>query len=126
MPGSRSERTSNTRVTTLDRTPRRASIPETQRRRADYLSMGTTNPAPAFGLPGREIEIGRAADFILIDSRRPELSPSHSLTSDLVYRASGDIVVCDGRVIMRDREIACEEKILADARQAARALFARL
>ena len=95
---------------------------------AETLAMGTTNPAPAFGLPGPEIEVGRAADFILIDRERPELSPSHSLTSDLVYSASGDVVdsvVCDGRVIMRHREIAGEEQILADARQAARALFAR-
>jgi 5-methylthioadenosine/S-adenosylhomocysteine deaminase len=96
---------------------------------AQTLAMGTTNPARAFGLPGPEIEIGRAADFMLIDGQRPELSPSHSLTSDLVYSASGDVVdsvVCDGRVIMRHRETAGEQEILADARQAARALFARL
>jgi 5-methylthioadenosine/S-adenosylhomocysteine deaminase len=96
---------------------------------AETLAMGTTNPAPVFGLPGPEIEVGRAADFILIDGERPELSPSHSLTSDLVYSASGgvvDSVVCDGRVIMRHREIAGEEEILADARKAARSLFARL
>ena len=96
---------------------------------ADTLAMGTANPAPAFGLPGPEIEVGRAADFILIDGERPELAPSHSLTSDLVYSASGDVVdsvVCDGRVIMRHREVAGEEEILEDARQAARALFARL
>jgi 5-methylthioadenosine/S-adenosylhomocysteine deaminase len=96
---------------------------------AETLAMATTNPAPVFELPGPEIEVGRAADFILIDGERPELSPSHSLTSDLVYSASGNIVdsvVCDGRVIMRHREIAHEREILADARQAARALFARL
>jgi 5-methylthioadenosine/S-adenosylhomocysteine deaminase len=96
---------------------------------AETLAMGTTNPAPVFGLPGPEIEVGRAADFILIDGERPELSPSHSLTSDLVYSASGgvvDSVVCDGRVIMRHREVAGEEEILADARKAARSLFARL
>jgi 5-methylthioadenosine/S-adenosylhomocysteine deaminase len=96
---------------------------------AETLAMGTANPTPALGLPGPEIEAGRAADFILIDGERPELSPSHSLTSDLVYSASGDVVdsvVCDGRVIMRHREIPGEQEILADARRAARALFARL
>jgi 5-methylthioadenosine/S-adenosylhomocysteine deaminase len=95
----------------------------------ETLAMATTNPAPIFGLPGPEIEVGRAADFILIDGQRPELAPSHSLTSDLVYSASGsvvDSVVCDGRVIMRHREIAHEQEILAEARRAARALFARL
>jgi 5-methylthioadenosine/S-adenosylhomocysteine deaminase len=96
---------------------------------AQTLAMGTTNPARAFGLPGPEIEVGRAADFILIDGQQPELSPSHSLTSDLVYSASGEVVdsvICDGRVIMRHREIAGEQEILAEARKAARALFARL
>jgi 5-methylthioadenosine/S-adenosylhomocysteine deaminase len=96
---------------------------------AQTLAMATTNPAPVFGLPGPEIEVGRAADFILIDAERPELAPSHSLTSDLVYSASGNVVdsvVCDGRVIMRHREFAHEEEIIAGARQAARALFARL
>lgn len=96
---------------------------------AETLAMGTADPAPVFGLPGPAIEVGRTADFILIDGGRPELSPSHSLTSDLVYSASGDVVdsvVCDGRVIMRHREVAGEEEILAEARQAARALFARL
>jgi 5-methylthioadenosine/S-adenosylhomocysteine deaminase len=95
----------------------------------ETLAMATTNPAPAFGLPGPEIEIGRAADFILIDGNRPELAPSHSLTSDLVYSASGNVVdsvVCDGRVIMRHREIPDEEEIIAAARDAARELFARL
>ena len=96
---------------------------------AETLAMGTTNPAAVFGLPGPEIEVGRTADFILIDGDRPELSPSHSLTSDLVYSASGNVVdsvVCDGRVIMRHREVASEEEILTDARKAARSLFARL
>jgi 5-methylthioadenosine/S-adenosylhomocysteine deaminase len=96
---------------------------------AETLAMATTNPAPAFGLPGPEIEVGRAADFILIDADRPELAPTHSLTSDLVYSASGNVVdsvVCDGRVIMRHREIPHEEEIIAATREAARELFARL
>ena len=96
---------------------------------AETLEMATTNPAPVFGLPSPTIEVGRIADFILIDGEQPELSPAHSLTSDLVYSASGNVVdsvVCDGRVIMRHREIAHEEEILTDARRAARALFARL
>jgi 5-methylthioadenosine/S-adenosylhomocysteine deaminase len=96
---------------------------------AETLAMATTNPAPVFGLAGTDVEVGRTADFILIDGERAELAPSHSLTSDLVYSASGNVVdsvVCDGRVIMRHREVAHEEEIIAGARKAARALFARL
>jgi 5-methylthioadenosine/S-adenosylhomocysteine deaminase len=96
---------------------------------AETLAMATANPAPVFGLPGAEVEVGRSADFILIDGERPELAPSHSLASDLVYSASGNVVdsvVCEGRVIMRHREVAREEEIIAGARKAARALFARL
>jgi ethanolamine ammonia-lyase small subunit len=32
--------------------------------------------------------LSTSPDFILIDGERPELSPSHSLTSALVYSAS--------------------------------------
>ena len=95
----------------------------------EALEMAIANPTAVFGLANPEIEVGRAADFILIDPEQPELTPSHSLVSDLVYSANGsvvDSVVCDGRVIMRHREIDGEEEIVAGAREAARRLFARV
>lgn len=94
---------------------------------AGVLAMATANPADAFGLPKAGLEVGRAADLILIDATRPEMEPGHSLTSDLVYSANGDVVdsaVCAGRVVMRHREVDGQEEIVAAAREAARRLFA--
>ncbi|MBA2342796.1 MAG: amidohydrolase family protein, partial [Thermoleophilaceae bacterium] len=95
----------------------------------EALAMADSNPAAAFGLPGPELEVGREADLILVDRERPELIPGHSLASDLVYSASGavvDSVVCEGRVLMRHREIEGEQEIIAAAREAARTMLARV
>ena len=95
----------------------------------EALAMADANPAQAFGLSGPALEPGREADLILIDRDRPELTPGHSLASDLVYSAGGGVVdsaVCDGRVVMRHREIEGEEEIRAAAREAAASMFARV
>jgi len=91
------------------------------------LDLATSTPADVFGLgPGR-IEEGAPADFLLLDLSAPATCPGHDLASDLVYAASGSTVhttVCDGRVLMCDREleIADEEEILDAARSSARRL----
>jgi 5-methylthioadenosine/S-adenosylhomocysteine deaminase len=93
------------------------------------LAMAIAGPAAAFGLPGPELEVGRPADLILLDTTRPEMQPQHSLTSNLVYSATGSVVdstVCNGRVLMRHREIDGEADIIAAAQEAAIRLFERV
>jgi len=95
----------------------------------EALAMADANPAHAFGLSGPRLEVGREADLILIDRERPELTPGHSLASDLVYSAGGAVVdstVCAGRVLMRHREIEGEDEIIAAARAAAESMFSRV
>ncbi|MBD3167445.1 amidohydrolase family protein [bacterium] len=91
--------------------------------------MATHNPAAYFGLTGSEIHVGREADFILVDLARPEMNPPHDLYSHLVYAANGtivDSVVCDGRVLMKHREIEGEDEVIAKANEAAITLFERI
>ena len=93
------------------------------------LAMATTGPAPAFGLPGPDLEVGRVADLILIDAKSPAMEPPQSLASHLVYSSSGaevDSVVCDGQVIMRYREVPGQDEIVAQAREAAARVFGRV
>jgi 5-methylthioadenosine/S-adenosylhomocysteine deaminase len=93
------------------------------------LAMAIADPAPVFGLAGPTLEVGRAADLILVDTMRPEMQPQHSLASNLVYSATGNVVdstVCDGRVIMRHREIRGEAEIISAATEAAERLFERV
>jgi len=69
------------------------------------------------------IEIGKKADLILIDTKKPHLQPihgKHTVLSNLVYSAKGqdvDDVICDGKVLMKDRKILTldETKIIGKA-----------
>ena len=70
---------------------------------------------------------GAAADVIVIDYT--PLTPMHegNVNSHLLFGVNGSMVqttVCNGKVLMKDREVlVCdEEKILADCRQAAKEL----
>jgi 5-methylthioadenosine/S-adenosylhomocysteine deaminase len=74
------------------------------------LSLATIGGARAIGLD-REIgslEIGKQADVIVVDTRRPHLFPMYSPVSHLVYNAKGsdvrDVIVA-GRVILKDHRL---------------------
>ena len=72
------------------------------------VEMATTAGANALGLPGGRIAAGEAADLAVVDFEAPHLTPVHDPISHLAYAASGSDVrhtVCDGRVLMRDREV---------------------
>ncbi|OSM05071.1 amidohydrolase [Magnetofaba australis] len=80
--------------------------------------------APIFGESGR-IEVGQAADFLLIHRENPEMTPEHCFTSNLAYAATGhmvDTVVVDGRILMRGRHIEGEQEVRREAALRARAL----
>ncbi|MFC7186440.1 amidohydrolase [Halorubrum yunnanense] len=72
------------------------------------VEMATAAGAEALGLPGGRIEPGAAADLAVVDLDAPHLTPVHDPVSHLAYAARGSDVrhtVCDGRVLMRDREV---------------------
>ncbi|SHE56403.1 5-methylthioadenosine/S-adenosylhomocysteine deaminase [Desulfacinum infernum DSM 9756] len=91
------------------------------------LSMATVRGARALGFGdvlGR-IEKGAAADLIVVDFRKPHLTPAYDPVSHLVYAAKGSDVrhsVIAGRVVMEDRELLTldVEKICAEVRAIAR------
>jgi len=74
------------------------------------LTMATRGGAEAIGL-GEEIgsiQVGKKADLIVIDTRKPHLTPLYDPASHLVYAASGsDVrdVIIDGRVVVKDRRL---------------------
>jgi len=72
------------------------------------VEMATAGGADALGLPGGRIEPGAAADLAVVDLDAPHLTPVHDPISHLAYAAHGSDVrhtVCDGEVLMRDREV---------------------
>jgi 5-methylthioadenosine/S-adenosylhomocysteine deaminase len=72
------------------------------------VEMATAGGADALGLPVGRIEPGRPADLAVVDLETAHLTPAHDLVSHLAYAAHGSDVrhtVCDGQVLMRDREV---------------------
>lgn len=74
------------------------------------LRMATIENARALGISDRvgSLEPGKRADIIVVDTRKPHLTPMYSPYSHLVYAATGGDVshcVIDGRVVMEDRRL---------------------
>jgi 5-methylthioadenosine/S-adenosylhomocysteine deaminase len=92
----------------------------------EVFHAATREGAQIFGLSG-EIREGAAADAMLIDLNHHRLVPGYHLVSDLIYSAGSDCidtVLCDGRVLMENRQVPGEEDIKAAARECARRLVA--
>lgn len=74
------------------------------------LTMATIGGAKAIGLDKEigSLEIGKQADVIVIDIRKPHLIPMYNPVSHLVYSAKGsdvrDVIVA-GRMILKDRKL---------------------
>jgi 5-methylthioadenosine/S-adenosylhomocysteine deaminase len=86
-------------------------------------AVATGQRAPALGLSGR-LAVGEPADFLLVRSDAPELTPG-DLVANLVYAAAGAVVdttVVAGRVLMRGGVIGDEAEVRAGAITSARRL----
>jgi 5-methylthioadenosine/S-adenosylhomocysteine deaminase len=96
----------------------------------DAVRMATAGGAEILGLDAGRIVPGAAADLAVVGLDAPHLTPDHDLVSHLAYAVRGSDVrhtVCDGTVLMRDREMLTldEEAVLARAERRARELVAR-
>jgi len=94
----------------------------------EALRMATSNGAQALGLPTGTLAVGAPADLILVTTHTACNTPLHNATSNLIYSCSGSAVettICNGRVLMLDREIPGEDAVLAGAATAARELVKR-
>jgi 5-methylthioadenosine/S-adenosylhomocysteine deaminase len=94
------------------------------------VEMATAAGADALGFDAGRLETGRLADLAVVDFSAPHLVPDHDPVSHLAYAVRGSDVrhtVCDGRVLMRERELLTvdEAAVVQEARAAARALVAR-
>lgn len=74
------------------------------------LKMATIQGAKALGLDAiiGSLEIGKKADVIVIDTRKPHLVPIYNPVSHMVYAAQGsDVqdVIVDGRILVKDRKL---------------------
>jgi 5-methylthioadenosine/S-adenosylhomocysteine deaminase len=90
--------------------------------------MATENGAKALGFGAGTLTVGSPADIILATVHTPCNTPLHHATSNLVYSCNGGVVettICDGRVLMLEREIPKEAVIREGAVRAAHDLVLR-
>jgi 5-methylthioadenosine/S-adenosylhomocysteine deaminase len=96
---------------------------------AEMIKLATANGAKAFKINAGEIREGKIADLILIDLNQICFSPGHNFASDFVYCASGNCVsdvICNGRILMREREVENEKEITRNATARAKRLVEKV
>ena len=93
------------------------------------VKMATIYGAQVLGLEDLigSLEPGKRADIIIIDTRRPHLTPMYNIYSHLVYAVSGNDVVTavvNGQVLMEDRALTTldVDAVIKDANRIARGL----
>jgi len=94
------------------------------------VRLATEGGARALGFDSGRIEAGANADLAVVDLDAAHLTPEHDLVSHLAYAARGGDVrhtVCDGTVLMRDRDVRSldEAAVCERAQEQAAALVAR-
>ncbi len=75
----------------------------------EVLKMATVNGAKALRIDDEvgTLEVGKKADIILIDIKKPHSYPHHNLISSLVYSANSsdvDTVIVNGKILYQDRK----------------------
>ncbi len=82
---------------------------------ADIMAMATVNGAHALRLNCGRIEEGALADISLIDIDNYAFTPDINFMANLIYSANSscvDTVICNGRILMRNRVVEGEREIL--------------
>jgi len=86
------------------------------------LEMATNNGAKALGLEEEigSLEVGKKADFVIIELDKLHTTPNFNPVSTIVYCCSGADVVTvlvDGKEVVSDRKLANwdEQEVVADA-----------
>ena len=94
----------------------------------DLFDSATRIGAEILRLESGRIEEGCLADVCLVDLSRLDMTPTHSLISNLVYATNGDVIdttIVDGKVLMRHRVIPREREIRERFEEVSKELFRR-
>jgi len=96
------------------------------------LRMATIDGAKALRLENSvgSLEVGKEADLILLDFKKPHLTPMHDPYANIVYSTHGsdvDTVIVNGKILMLNRKVQTldEDEVMKDAEKTAFNLLAR-
>lgn len=86
----------------------------------ELMDMATVNGAKALRLDAGRIEEGAVADISIVDTDNSFFLSHGSFLANFVYSAHSDCidsVICNGKFLMRHREVEGEKEILKEARR---------
>ncbi|MPZ99624.1 MAG: amidohydrolase family protein [Dehalococcoidia bacterium] len=98
----------------------------------DVLQWATANGHRALGLEeSGSLEVGKQADFIIVDTRRAHLVPAMRFVSAFVHQGQGrdvESMMVGGRWVMRDGQVVTmdEDRTVRDAERIARRAWRQL
>jgi 5-methylthioadenosine/S-adenosylhomocysteine deaminase len=99
----------------------------------DVFHMATLGAAKSMGRDHDlgSLKVGKKADVVLIDFRKPHLTPAFNPVGTLVHLGQGrdvETVIVDGRIVVEHGEatLVDEEGIRRDGERAARQLWTRV
>jgi len=88
------------------------------------LKLATIGSATAVGLQNEvgSLEVGKKADLILVDFKKPHLTPFHNVPGHLVYSSFGSdlhTTIIDGKIVMENRQVRTldEEEVIGKAQR---------
>ena len=83
-------------------------------RAEDVLKMACVGGARAMGLPDcDDIAVGKRADLVVINLRRPNMQPLNSIASNIVYAGSKEnvrLTMVNGRILYENSEFFIGEQ----------------
>ena len=86
----------------------------------ELISMATANAGRALGLNIGRLEEGALADILIVDTDNYNFLSPGTFEANLVYSAHSDCidsVICNGRLVMKNRVVPGEKEILTEARK---------
>ncbi|MBP5693221.1 MAG: amidohydrolase [Bacteroidales bacterium] len=86
----------------------------------ELMRSATYNGYKALGLDGGRIKEGALADLSIIDIDNYKFTPNINFAANLVYSANSyciKTVICNGRIVMKDRYVEGEDEIVAQVRK---------
>src|SRR5574344_169713 len=87
---------------------------------SQLFNSATLNGYKAFGLNGGVIKAGALADLCLVDIDNYAFTPNVNFLANLIYSAHSnciDTVICNGKILMQNRKIRGQERILNEVRR---------
>jgi 5-methylthioadenosine/S-adenosylhomocysteine deaminase len=77
------------------------------------------------------IEVGKRADLVIVDFKKPHLCPLYNEASHLVYAVKGsdvETVIVNGKIVMEERRLTTVdvERVMENAEKAKRILLEKL